>query len=98
MRTRLEAIDRQLVDEVLTPRGAESLGGQRHNCLGDDAILRERLFEFAGEAKRRQDLVRHGKFTAAWQFKPAADARVVLMPIPQSQIDANPQLAQNPGY
>ena len=63
-----------------------------------DVILRERLFELTGEAKRRQDLIRHGKFTAAWSFKPASAAHKILMPIPQNQIDANPQLTQNPGY
>jgi hypothetical protein len=61
-------------------------------------ILQERLFELTGEAKRRQDLIRHGKFTAAYGFKPATAAHKILMPIPQSQIDANPQLTQNPGY
>ena len=62
-----------------------------------DMVLQERLFELAGEAKRRQDLIRHGKFTAAWSFKPASAAHKILMPIPQNQIDANPQLTQNPG-
>ena len=63
-----------------------------------DVILRERLFELAGEAKRRQDLIRHGKYTMAWSFKPASEAHKILMPIPQNQIDANPLLQQNPGY
>ena len=63
-----------------------------------DAILRERLFELAGEAKRRQDLIRHGKFTAPWSFKPQGGPELVLMPIPQPQLDANPLLTQNPGY
>ena len=63
-----------------------------------DVILRERLFELTGEAKRRQDLIRHGKYTAAWSFKPATQAHKILMPIPQSQRDANPMLSQNPGY
>lgn len=62
------------------------------------AILNERLFELALEAKRRQDLIRHGGFTAPWSFKPAGQPHLVLMPIPQSQIDANPLLVQNPGY
>jgi len=61
-------------------------------------ILRERLFEFAGEGKRRQDLIRFGQYTAPWQFKAARPAHYVLMPIPQGQIDANPDLTQNPGY
>jgi starch-binding outer membrane protein, SusD/RagB family len=63
-----------------------------------DVILNERLFELAGEAKRRQDLIRNGKYTAAWDFKQAGGANLVLMPIPQPQIDANPMLTQNAGY
>jgi hypothetical protein len=63
-----------------------------------DVILSERLFELAGEAKRRQDLIRHGKYTDAWSFKTAGGAHLVLMPIPQQQLDANPMLVQNTGY
>jgi hypothetical protein len=62
------------------------------------AILRERLFELAAESKRRMDLIRHGQYTAAWQYKAARPAHVILMPIPKNQIDANPLLTQNPGY
>ncbi|MDF1503471.1 RagB/SusD family nutrient uptake outer membrane protein [Roseisolibacter sp. H3M3-2] len=63
-----------------------------------DAILRERLYEFAGEAKRRQDMIRLGGFTAARQFKNASEAYRVLFPIPATQIQNNPQLVQNAGY
>jgi hypothetical protein len=67
--------------------------------LTQDIILQERLFELTGEAKRRQDLIRHGKFTAPWRFKPTTTpAHKLLFPIPQNQIDANPELTQNPGY
>jgi hypothetical protein len=68
-------------------------------------ILSERLFELFGEVKRRQDLVRFGKFTNRTDApsglvggKLASQAYYVLMPIPQSQISANPKLSQNPGY
>jgi hypothetical protein len=61
-------------------------------------ILQERLFELATENKRRQDLIRHGVYTAAWDFKPAGAPHLILMPIPQAQLDANPLLVQNPGY
>ncbi|PYP55131.1 MAG: hypothetical protein DMD40_14475 [Gemmatimonadetes bacterium] len=64
-------------------------------------ILRERLFEFTGEGKRRQDLIRFGAYTQPWEWKTnpeGQEARRVLMPIPQGQIDANPLLTQNPGY
>jgi hypothetical protein len=62
-------------------------------------ILQERLFEFTGEGKRRQDLIRFGGYSSGvWAFKAARPDHYVLMPIPQGQIDANPQLSQNPGY
>jgi hypothetical protein len=67
-------------------------------AIDRDAILRERLFELTAEAKRRQDLIRHGKFTRPWQFKVQTADHRILMPIPQPQMDANPKLVQNPGY
>ena len=63
-----------------------------------DAILQERLFELTYEAKRRQDLIRHGKFTAPWEFKQRFDPHLVLFPIPQTQLDSNPNMTQNAGY
>jgi len=73
-------------------------GGDTLTVVNQDAILRERLFELAFEAKRRTDLIRFGKYIAAWQFKAAGDAHLTLMPIPQSQRSANSKLDQNPGY
>ncbi|HET9709240.1 MAG TPA: RagB/SusD family nutrient uptake outer membrane protein, partial [Gemmatimonadales bacterium] len=68
-------------------------------------ILNERLFELVGEGKRRQDLIRFGGYTGRDDTasgiaggKVSASADHVLMPIPQTQIDANPKLTQNPGY
>ncbi|HET8656752.1 MAG TPA: RagB/SusD family nutrient uptake outer membrane protein [Longimicrobiaceae bacterium] len=63
-----------------------------------DRILEERLFELTAEAKRRQDLIRHGEYTAPFGFKDQREPYRILMPIPQTQIDANPMLEQNPGY
>jgi hypothetical protein len=62
------------------------------------ALLNERLFELAAEARRRQDLIRHGLYDDPWEFKPQSAPTIILMPIPQSQLDANPLLVQNPGY
>ncbi|MBU3028397.1 RagB/SusD family nutrient uptake outer membrane protein [Zobellia galactanivorans] len=68
-----------------------------------DAILEERGWEFYFEGKRREDLIRHGKFVSAKKNHPihpvpsAEDFRV-LMPIPQEEIDVNPNMVQNPGY
>ena len=64
----------------------------------DDVLLRERLFELLWEATRRQDLIRFGRFTETWEFKSNTDPWRILGPIPQVQIDANPNLVQNPGY
>lgn len=62
------------------------------------ALLRERLFELTAEGKRRQDLIRHGGYTGPWEFKLQGAPNLILMPIPQPQLDANPLLVQNPGY
>ena len=63
-----------------------------------EALLDERLFELMDEAKRRADLIRHGRWTEAWYEKEQREPYRVLMPIPQTQMDANPLLEQNPGY
>lgn len=63
------------------------------------------MFELTGEAKRRQDLIRHGHFLDRWSLvmlngkvDQNGEAYRILMPIPQPQLDANPLLVQNPGY
>lgn len=64
-----------------------------------DAILKERLYELTAEGKRRQDLIRFGQFTSgAWYAKTSNAPYKVLFPIPQTQIETNPKLVQNPGY
>ncbi|MBA3341607.1 MAG: RagB/SusD family nutrient uptake outer membrane protein [Gemmatimonadaceae bacterium] len=64
-----------------------------------DVILKERLFELTAEGKRRQDLIRHNKFTQrAWFNKAVREPYRILMPIPQTQIETNPLLVQNAGY
>ena len=66
--------------------------------LTPDDLLAERGRELYVEGVRRTDLIRFGKYGDAWGFKPASDANKALFPIPQAQIDANPNLIQNPGY
>ena len=70
-----------------------------------DAVLRERLLEFAAEGKRRADLVRHGKFLQQWSTTMAngkvdqsSKPHLILFPVPTSVLGANPSLVQNPGY
>lgn len=64
-----------------------------------DSILRERGWEFFTENRRRLDLLRHGKFIErARERGKAAQPHHVLFPIPQRELDKNPNLKQNPGY
>ncbi len=63
-----------------------------------DSILGERLLELTAEAKRRTDLIRMGKYNLPWGYKLASPPYKILMPIPQTQIETNPLLKQNPGY
>ena len=65
----------------------------------DDFLLDERGREFYCEGLRRDDLIRHGKFVSsvAEQGK-TPEAYMALYPVPQSVIDENSNIAQNPGY
>jgi starch-binding outer membrane protein, SusD/RagB family len=77
---------------------AKPLAGALSQADARQAILDERLFELINEGKRRTDLIRHGKWTDAWFEKQQREPYRILMPIPQTQLDANPLLVQNPGY
>jgi len=68
-----------------------------------NAVLHERRMELAFEGKRWFDLVRVNGGQYGLDFlhsigKVNANANRLLFPIPQSEIDANPNLTQNPGY
>jgi len=62
-------------------------------------FLDELGWEFAAEAHRRQDLIRFGVFaTKTWfNHRPNGDFRTIF-PIPQSELNKNPNLKQNTGY
>jgi hypothetical protein len=65
------------------------------------ALLQERGWEFVAEGKRRMDLVRQGKLVSAAQARggaPGAKDYMALYPIPQDEMDADPNLKQNTGY
>lgn len=68
--------------------------------LTTDELIAERGREFIFEGKRRTDLIRFGKFTTAswWDHNPTGDLTRTLYPIPLKQLQANPNLVQNPGY
>lgn len=83
---------------AFSPAQPISAAGQTQATLRT-IIFNERLFELLGEGKRRQDQIREGTYTTGtWFGKAATPAYKVLLPIPQSQINTNPNLAQNPGY
>ncbi|MEM6633427.1 MAG: RagB/SusD family nutrient uptake outer membrane protein [Bacteroidota bacterium] len=65
-----------------------------------DLILQERGWEFVAEGKRREDLVRQGKFVSLAQERNIANADAFreLFPIPETELNANPMATQNPGY
>lgn len=81
------------VNQVRQRAGADPL-----TTLDADILLAERGREMFAEGYRRSDLIRFGKYNDAWWEKPASSASVNIFPIPQSQLDANPDLVQNPGY
>lgn len=65
-----------------------------------DELLAERGREFIFEGKRRTDLIRFGEFVEGswWDHEPTGDPSRELFAIPHTQIAANPNLEQNPGY
>ena len=74
---------------------------KRINLLTYDELLAERGRELVLEGWRRNDLIRFGKFTEPFDFKPTKDGddlHTLVFPIPQIIIDANPGIEQNPGY
>ncbi|MET4105678.1 RagB/SusD family nutrient uptake outer membrane protein [Hymenobacter sp. UYP22] len=74
-------------------RGASALGS-----LTLDGLLAERGRELYGESWRRQDMIRFGKFLLARKDKPQSNPRCLVYPIPQTQVDINRNITQNPGY
>ena len=70
-------------------------------------IINERARELFWECFRRTDLIRFGQFTTSaylWAWKggvqngTAVDSKYNLFPIPSTDLSANPNLVQNPGY
>lgn len=80
--------------------------GEVHGLSKDafrEKVLHERRMELAFEGDRWFDLIRINNGQYALDFlhsigKVNATSKNLLLPIPQKEIDANPNLLQNPGY
>ena len=71
--------------------------GDRDNFR--DLILEERGWEFFSEGKRREDLIRHGKFLEyAEERGLTTSEKQNFFPYPRAEVDANPALEQREGY
>jgi hypothetical protein len=80
---------------------------QNVTSITPEDILTERMRELYWEGTRRTDLIRFDKFTSSsylWPFKGGnatgvgVDDHLNIYPIPASDLTANPNLTQNPGY
>jgi hypothetical protein len=91
-----------LINQVRTRAGLPDLALGSFATTADlrAHILKERGWEFYNERKRRQDLIRHDRYwqSAQERGKTNAAAHHVVFPVPQTEIDANPLVEQNPGY
>ncbi|TKB95945.1 RagB/SusD family nutrient uptake outer membrane protein [Pedobacter cryophilus] len=66
-----------------------------------DALVQERAWEFSAEGHRRFDLLRLGRYKQRQlaAFNRTVADKYLLFPIPQTEIDLNPNLKpQNPGF
>jgi hypothetical protein len=64
--------------------------------LTDEELLNEFGREYAWEGRRRQDMIRFGKWGTTWWNKPVSGVNAKLFPIPQSILSTNSNLVQNP--
>lgn len=90
------------VNTLRAARGADPLSSislvNTSNLYDGNTLLAERQKEMYWESWRRQDLIRFGVFLQPWALKSTDDPKYLLFPIPATQLVANPNLKQNPGY
>ncbi len=91
-----------LVNSLRTARKAAPLTSlsliNTGNLYDPNTLIAERQKEMYWESWRRQDLIRFNAFLLPWDLKPTDDPKYLLFPIPATQLIANPNLKQNPGY
>src|SRR6218665_475905 len=91
------------LNKVRARAGLTALTGLAYQQF-KEAVWLERRLEFTFENIRRFDLVRTGRLLDAVKAENSFGRNAtiqpfnVLLPIPQTDMDANPNLEQNPGY
>jgi len=84
----------QYVNEVRTRANAAPL-----TEMNMEILLDERARELFAEGQRRSDMIRFGVYgNSRWEKPDQSPSYTTIWPIPQSQIDVNQNLIQNPGY
>lgn len=91
-----------LLNQIKNRAGLPDYGGDTDTAALDEAIFQERRLEFMYEGQRWFDLKRKGFATVQEALEVGKDINVaefeLLLPIPQAELDRNPNLTQNPGY
>jgi len=75
-----------------------SRGASARTTMDLNELIDERGRELYSESWRRQDLIRFGKFLQPRKDKAASDPKYLIYPVPQTQVDINSNIIQNPGY
>jgi hypothetical protein len=94
------------VDKVRQRAGLRTLSAAMPGLSQDqflNQLKHERITELSGEGHRWEDLTRWGELSPALASRDKAFANFKtnkneLLPIPQFEIDNNPNLKQNPNY
>jgi len=91
------------VNEVRKRAGLPALSSSLSKDAMREAIIHERRMELAFEGHRWFDMIRLDNGDYAVKFlhsigKTNATKERLLFPIPQTEMDANPLMTQNPGY
>lgn len=95
-----------VTDRAYLQQISDRAGSTLPSNIDLDWILDERSRELYWECHRRTDLIRFGKFTSGYNWPLKGDvlqgkdvaSKYNLMPIPFTDITANPNLKQNPDY